>query len=828
MKNFEYIAATSLKQAEVSLSQGKDEKSVSVIAGGTDLLGTLKDKIHPTGPEVVVDLKTISGLSYVKEDKAGLHIGALTTLREIATNKSVTEKYSMLAQAARSVASPQIRNMGTIGGNICQEPRCWYYRAPDNQFHCLRKGGIKCGATHGDNRYHSIFGGVHVAAPACTSACPGNVEIATYMGQVREGEIGKAAETLLANNPIPAMTGRVCPHLCESSCNRGTFDESVSIRQVERFLGDYILENSSKLMKAPKKQLSKKIAIVGAGPAGLSAAYYLRKLGYKITVFDKMPEAGGMLRYCIPGYRLPNDVVRKQITALEKMGIVFELNVDIGSKGKTLKDLKKKFSSVFLATGTWEQKSLKLEKSELLTSGMDFLVNIEKNKKLYPSQFGFQVGGQGATLRRASSTSQASSPQANALENQNPKGIPPGDKVLVIGGGNVAVDVAISALRLGAKEVTMACLEDRKTMPAFPEDIEHAVREGINLMPSFGPHKILESNGKLTGMEFVRCSRVFDENGCFNPSFDLAQKETVEADRIILAIGQATDLGYVGKSLKTERGLIVVDNETKATSQTGIFAGGDVTSGPSSVIQAIASGRKAATSIDAYLAGKKDKTVVRERVNLGDFVDAHSRCYSSCDRAQQCQALTVRGLDQEDYKTLDVSALQSEVQRCMNCSCVAVNASDLAPALVALDAKIRTTKQVVSAADFFSMSPNLDQNEIVKEIEIPANAGPVQQSYLKFRIRNAIDFPIVSLASVLNSKNGQFVSAKLVLGAVAPIPLRIEAVEKFLKGKTASEEVANEAGEIAVKNAKPLAKNKYKLQIVKALIKKAILENKNY
>ena len=146
MKNFEYIAATSLTEAESLLSKGKDEKAVSLIAGGTDLLGTLKDKIHPEGPETVIDIKSIAGLSYVKADKKVLRIGALTTLREIATHQMIKEKYNLLAQAARSVASPQIRNMGTIGGNICQEPRCWYYRAPDNQFHCLRKGGTKCGA----------------------------------------------------------------------------------------------------------------------------------------------------------------------------------------------------------------------------------------------------------------------------------------------------------------------------------------------------------------------------------------------------------------------------------------------------------------------------------------------------------------------------------------------------------------------------------------------------------------------------------------------------------------------------------------------------------
>ncbi len=513
MKKFNFIAATSLKQAESLLAKAKKAGSVKLLAGGTDLLGTLKDGIHPESPDTIVDLKSIKGLDYIQGDGKGLRIGALTRLRDIAANKEIRESYGLLAQAARTVASPQIRNMGTLGGNICQEPRCWYYRAPDNLFHCLRKGGTKCSAVLGENRYHSIFGGIRAGAPSCTYTCPGNVEIAAYMSEMRSGEIRKAADTILLNNPMPAVTGRVCPHYCESACNRGKFDASVSIRNVERFLGDYILDNLNIFMKAPKKQSSKTVAIVGSGPAGLSAAYYLRALGYKVTVFDKMQAAGGMLTYCIPGYRLSNDVVRKQIRAYEKMGIKFILNANIGEKGKTLRDLRKKFKAVFLATGTWRQKELKMENSELLISGMEFLTEIERNRKRYA-----------------------------------------GSKVLVIGGGNVAVDVAISALRIGAKEVTMACLEDRGTMPAFDEEIEQALGEGVKIMNSLGPGRILETDGRVTGMEFVRCTSVFDEKGRFNPEFDILKKTTVSADKIILAIGQAAELGLCRKSDKAREG----------------------------------------------------------------------------------------------------------------------------------------------------------------------------------------------------------------------------------------------------------------------------------
>lgn len=788
MKKFKYIAATSLKQAASVLAKAKKEESVKLVAGGTDLLGALKNKSNPGSPDTIVDIKSIPGLSYIRSDGKQLRIGALTRLKEIASNKEIRENYRLLALAARSVASPQIRNMGTIGGNICQEPRCWYYRSPDDQFHCLRKGGTKCSALLGENRYHSIFGGIRVGDPSCTYTCPGHVNIAAYMSEMRSGEIDRASNTILSNNPMPALTGRVCPHYCESACNRGNYDGSVSIRNVERFLGDYILDHAAGFMKAPKKQSSKSVAIVGSGPAGLSAAYYLRAWGHKVTVFEKMPAAGGMLTYSIPGYRLSKDVVKKQIKAYENMGIKFILNAGIGEKGRTLRDLKKKFGCVFLTTGTWRQKELKLEKSELLTSGMDFLARIARNEKQSP-----------------------------------------GGRVLVIGGGNVAVDVAISAVRIGAKEVTMACLEDRETMPAFPEEIEQAVREGVEIMNSFGPHKIIESKGKLTGMELVPCTRVFDEQGRFNPEFDTSKKKMVQADSIILAIGQSADLDYAGKSIKVARGLIKINPETAATSMAGVFAGGDATSGPSSVITAIASGRKAAMSIDAYLSGGKKKAgSIEKPVRLNEFLKTGACCYDRTGRAEDSGSRnSYKGLDVEDRSTLSKQSVDSETQRCLNCGCVAVNASDIAPALIALDARLRTTKKTVGAEDFFSIERILDPDEIVTEIEIPVQKRKSVQNYLKFRIRNAIDFPIVSLAFIFNSDKGLFTQTRMVLGAVAPVPLSMPAVERYLNGKEATEAVAEEAGEIAVRNAKPLSKNKYKIQIMKALIKKAILEKKD-
>ncbi len=500
---FAHVTVGSLEEAAVALGGEK----ARVIAGGTDLLGTLKDRVHPEHPRLLIDIKQCFGASHVTQDETSVRIGALTTLSEVADHELVNAKIPLLAQAARAVGSPQIRNMATVGGNICQEPRCWYYRAPDNAFHCLRKGGTKCGALLGDNRYHSIFGAVRLSAPPCGGSCPAHIDIPAYLELIREGDWRAAARLVLERNPMPAVTGRVCPHFCEMSCNRCELDGAVSTRAIERHLGDQVLEDMSTFFKSPQVLTDKRVAVVGSGPAGLAAAYYLRRAGHGVTVFDAMREAGGMLTYSIPAYRLPKAVVQRQIEALGQMGIEFVLGTSI--EKDSLAGLNSDFDSTFLATGAWHDKSLRIEGSELLKSGLEFLTGLRTDRR------------------------------------------PPGEQVLVIGGGGVAIDVAMSALRLGAKRVTMACLESRETMPAVPEEIAQALEEGVGLLPSWGPQRVLTTQGKVSGMELVRCTSVFDAGGRFNPSFDVDTTMTVDADCVLLAIGQVPDLRFADGLLET-------------------------------------------------------------------------------------------------------------------------------------------------------------------------------------------------------------------------------------------------------------------------------------
>ena len=519
LMKFEHINAASLDDAVSILRQYGDK--AWVLAGGTDLVGTMRFEVLHDYPEVLINLKRIPGLDYIKEEDGTLKIGALTRLEDIAGSRTVRKRYAALAEAARRTASPHVRAMGTIGGNLCQLIRCWYFRKEDNRFDCIRKGGLMCHAAIGDNRYHSIFGATRVAPPPCSANCPAGNDIPSYLSSIRDDNLAEAARILLSSNPMPAVTGRICPHVCEQNCNRGELDEALSIRSIERFVGDYVLDHAGSLYRAPRKESKKRVAVVGSGPAGLSAAYYLRKLGYRVTVFEAKEKAGGVLTYGIPSYRLPKDVVSRQIQAIENSGVQFKFGFNIG-KDITLDDLRKKYSAIFCATGAWKSSGLGLPNEELLKQGLDFLEKINRG------------------LRKISAR-----------------------KVLVIGGGSVAMDVATSALRAGAQEVTAACLESRYEMPALTGEVDQAVKEGIRLMPSWGPSRVLKAKGKLSGMELIRCTSVFDSEHRFAPAYDRTIKKTVEADLIFLATGQKPDLSYAETYLNMDRGLIDVDPDYK-------------------------------------------------------------------------------------------------------------------------------------------------------------------------------------------------------------------------------------------------------------------------
>lgn len=784
MKYFEHESAATFDEAVSLLKESPKGKTV-VMAGGSDLIGVLKEQILEDYPEKVVDLKTVRGGEYIKQDGDTIEIGALTKLCDIVKSDLLNEKAPVLSQAARSVATPLIRNVATMGGNICQDVRCWFYRYPHGiggRMDCMRKGGKECYAVMGDNRYHSIFGGMKVHTTPCSVQCPANTDIPAYMERLREGDVEGAAHILMEANPIPMITSRVCAHTCQEQCNRCGSDESVSIHGVERYVGDYILEHPDTFYRAPETETGHKVALVGAGPAGLSAAYYLRKAGHDVTVFDKMEEPGGMLTYAIPNYRLPKSYVKQVAAAYEKMGIRFRLGCCLGEDIQA-EDLEKEYDNVFYATGAWKRPVLGFDGEEFTEFGLQFLMEVNQwmNKK----------------DRR---------------------------HVLVVGGGNVAMDVAITARRLGAESVTLACLESEPEMPASREEIARAREEGIEIMPSYGVSKAIYEGSQVTGMELMRCTSVKDENGRFNPRYDREGTLRVSADSILMAAGQKVDLSFLGDKygLALERGLIQVDKDTQATSKSGIYAGGDATTGPATVIQGVRSGRNAAEAINRGYAvmperRREDKFIHFDTAGVKEEHAVKDKELSAAERA----------LDKEDSFTLTGEEAAREAGRCMNCGCYSVNASDISPVLILLDARIVTTKKTVRAADFFTTrlkaADMLDTDELVTAVRFRVPEG-YTTAYDKFRVREAVDFAIVSLAYAYRMKDGLIEDARIVLGGVAPVPMERKKVEAFLAGRKPDEALAEAAAELAVEGTAAMANNSYKIQEVRALIKKMILD----
>ena len=396
----------------------------------------------------------------------------------------------------------------------------------------------------------------------CRSACPAGVNMRGYIYLLTEGKLEEAMNLIREALPLPAITGHVCFHPCEKECARKEVDEAVNINALERYVADYWLQEKA---KPALRIYVKKVAVVGSGPAGLAAAYDLVKMGYPVTVFEAQPLLGGMLRVGIPEYRLPGNILDAQINYIEGMGVDFKTNACFG-KDLTLGGLKKKeYQAVLFAIGAQQSRRISIDGAQLpdVLWGLDFLSDVKLKGKVRIK-----------------------------------------DRVVVIGGGNVAIDAALTALRLGAKDVRIVCLECREEMPAHEEAIKTAIDEGVDISVSWGPRRVVGDRKSVKEIELVRCLSVFDKTGKFKPSFEERTTRSMETDMVIFAIGENTDLSILPREIKTDNNHILADPVTLETSLPGVFAAGVAVSGPGSVVEAIASGKKAAVSIDRYLRGK--------------------------------------------------------------------------------------------------------------------------------------------------------------------------------------------------------------------------------
>lgn len=787
MKHFQYETPDSFEEADRILSQA-EEGETAVVAGGTDILGVLKTELLEQYPKTIVSLHDVSGDNYIKKDDKAVRVGALTKLCDMEKAPEFDGSLAAVKEAAHSIASPLIRNRGTVGGNLCQDVRCWFYRVPDQTggvLDCMRKGGKQCYAIYGNNRYHSIFGGMKVHASPCTAECPAGTDVPGYLSRLRAGDFDGAAKIIMRYNPMPMLTSRICPHPCQGKCNQCEHGDSVNIHGLERSLGDYILEHADQYYKAPEKENGKKTAVIGAGPGGLAAAYYLRKAGNKVVVYDRMEKPGGVLMYGIPHYRLPRYLVEGYSNALKGMGVEFRMGVEIG-KDITVQDLDEQYDAMYFGTGAWKQPILGIDGENLTEFGLNFLVDVNKYLQ--------------KTI---------------------------GEEVLVCGGGNVAMDVALTAIRLGAKKVRLVCLEQENEMPASKEEVARAREEGLEIHNGWGLSRVLtDENGKVRGLESMKCTAVRDANGRFNPQYDYNEMTEFASDYIILATGQRVDISFLGEKfgaqLKSKRGLIDADLETLKTKNSKIYAGGDVVTGPNIAIRAVRAGRVAATNINADFGIKDDPLPVQE--GFLHFDPEYTRVREMNKLPER--PLGQRTLTDEDSSSFAPESMRKEAGRCMNCGCYSVNASDLSPVMVMTGAQIETTHgREIPAEEFFCTNlkayANLERGELIREVKIPAMEG-WKTGYYKLRLRPSIDFAIISLAWGVKMNAGVIEDARFVLGAAAPVPFRLAEVEKYLIGKKPSAEVAEKAAEIAIEGAQGIGENDYKIDEVRTCLRRTI------
>jgi len=404
----------------------------------------------------------------------------------------------------------------------------------------------------------------------CKYTCPVGIDVPRYIHLISEGRYVEANAVIREKTPLPSVLAHTCARPCEKVCRSNEVNEPIAICALKRFVMDQDTEDSMSEVKVAAST-EKKIAIVGSGAAGLTAAHYLAFLGYSVTILEAMPEPGGMMRYGIPEYRMPREILEKDVRQIVEFGVKIKTNASVGDSF-SIEQLRESYDVVLVATGLPVSLKLKVEGDDLdgVLGGLDFLTK-------------FRLG----------------------------KEVKVRDIVLVLGGGSVAIDVALTALRLGAKKVQIACLERWDEMPAFPWELQQAAEEGIAINNSWGLKRILGKDGRVAGAELVRCVSVFDQEGKFNPVLDETETKVIDADMFIFAIGQASNRPWLtANSLSVSNfGTVKANGSTMETDIPGVFACGDIVNGATSIVEAVASGRKAAIAIDKHLGGHGNITV---------------------------------------------------------------------------------------------------------------------------------------------------------------------------------------------------------------------------
>ncbi len=442
----------------------------------------------------------------------------------------------------------------------------------------------------------------------CMMACPAHTNAGRYVALSAEGQFEEAYRIARDPNPLASICGRVCAHPCETACRRGEIDKPIAIRALKRFLTERYGPESRHPVEMPKpsEKLPFKVAVVGGGPVGLSAAHDLALMGYAVTIFEKAPVAGGMLYLGIPEYRLPRNVVEAQVREILESGdITLKLNQSAG-RDFTISGLRRQgFNAVLLAVGAHRSRDLSIPGVDLdgVHRGIDFLLNVNLGYKFTIGKRVVVIGGGNVAMDVARSAAREVLREHGAADE-----VVPSDENVAAVATHEMVDISLSALRMGAREVHLVCLEPRTQMPAALEEIEEAETEGVVIHAGFGPKRVLGRDGRVASLETLDTKSVFDENRRFNPTFHEGSEKQLECDTIIMAIGQAPNLDFLQPDDGVEvspRGLINVNRESLMTSAAAVFAGGDCVFGPRLIIDSVGDGKRAAIGIDEYLRGHK-------------------------------------------------------------------------------------------------------------------------------------------------------------------------------------------------------------------------------
>ncbi|MDO5383001.1 MAG: FAD-dependent oxidoreductase [Eubacteriales bacterium] len=479
----------------------------------------------------------------------------------------------------------------------------------------------------------------------CKTACPAHIAVQGYLKMASQGRYQEALALIKKNNPLPAICGYVCNRRCEDACTRGSIDEAIAIDEVKKYIAMLDINAETryippKVVPSTKGFFPEKVAVIGAGPAGISCAYYLAEKGYKPTIFEKNDKPGGMIVYGIPSFVMEKDIVAAEIDVLRQMGVEIKCNVEVG-KDITIEELRKEgYKAFYVGIGCQGGRKTGVpgEDSEGVMTGVELLHYTTDNEDY-------------------------------KLE---------GDTV-VIGGGNVAIDVSRTAIRCGSSKVTQVSLETRDIMPALPEEIETAESEGIIIQGGWGPKEILSENGKVTGIVFKKCVAVKDNTGKFNPQYDENETMTIECSHVILSVGQSIEWGSLLEGTKVKFGKgnsPIADPVTYQTDEPDIFVGGDVYTGPKFAIDAIAAGKQGAISIHRFVQPHSSLTIGRDANYYKelDKEDILVENYDNTGRQQPVRNKEVSGLSfRSPVGTFTEEQVKKETKRCLGCGATIVD-----------------------------------------------------------------------------------------------------------------------------------------------------------